>query len=352
MAWMIYGANGYTGRLIAEEAAARGLEPVLAGRRVSAVAPLATALGLDHRVFGLDDPDEVARGVQGMSVVLHCAGPFAATSRPMLRACAEAGAHYLDITGEIGVFEAVFQQDPALRRAGIAAIPGVGFDIVPTDAMAARLGAALPTADRLELAFVGLGGGVSKGTAKTTVEGLPKGGAARIDGRIKAVPTAWKTREVRLGDTRRLVVSIPWGDVSTAWYSTGIPNITVYSAFPPAAIRTLQATRGLTGLLGWAPIQAGLKALVDARVDGPDASRRASGVSHVWGRAEDAEGHWVEGQLTAPEGYRFTVLSALAAVERVLSEPPEPGAHTPSQAFGGDFALGIEGVSVEPLTRG
>src|SRR5690606_5088937 len=98
---------------------------------------------------------------QGVDLVLHCAGPFGETSRPMLKACLRAGAHYLDITGEIAVFEAVMARDPEIRRAGVAAIPGVGFDVVPTDGLAALLGQALPGATHLELAFAGLGGGVS-----------------------------------------------------------------------------------------------------------------------------------------------------------------------------------------------
>lgn len=352
MTWMIYGANGYTGRLCAEAAASRGLKPILAGRRVSAVAPLATALDLDHRVFSLDDVADAARALEGVDVVLHCAGPFSATSQPMLDACLRSGTHYLDITGEIAVFEAIFARHPEIRRAGIVAIPGVGFDVVPTDAMAAKLAAALPSADRLELAFAGLGGGVSRGTARTALEGLPKGGAARLEGRIKRVPNAWKTREVRLGERRRQVVSVPWGDVSTAYHTTGIPNITVYAAFPPAMIRTMKATAGLQGVLGAAPLQALLRGIVDARVDGPGEEQRARGASFVWGRAEDADGHWVEGHLRTPEGYRFTVLSGLAAVQRLLDGAPSPGAYTPATAFGADFVDGLEGVVVDEITRG
>src|SRR5436305_15188118 len=105
--WMIYGANGYTGELAAREAVARGLRPVLAGRNARAVAELALELGLDSRAFALDDPAAAAHGVAGMAAVLHCAGPFVRTSRPMVDACLAAGAHYLDITGEIAVFTAI-----------------------------------------------------------------------------------------------------------------------------------------------------------------------------------------------------------------------------------------------------
>ena len=235
--WMIYGANGYTGRLCAERAVARGLAPILAGRRGDAVARLAAELGLAHRAFALDDSTAVDEGLRDVELVLHCAGPFSATSRPMLDACVRAGSHYLDVTGEIAVFEAVHARTAELATAGVVAIPGVGFDVVPTDCLAASLAAALPNATRLELAFAGLGGGVSQGTAKTMVEGLPHGGAARIDGRIRVVPHAWKTRTISLGGKEREVVSIGWGDVSTAFHSTGIPNITTYTVLPRSALR-------------------------------------------------------------------------------------------------------------------
>lgn len=353
MRWMIYGANGYTGRLVAEEAVQRGLTPILAGRRVSAIAPLATSLGLDYRVFGLEDGEDAARSLEGVDAVLHCAGPFSATSAPMLRACLRSRTHYLDITGEIAVFESVFARNPEIRRAGIAAIPGVGFDVVPTDGVAALLAQALPTADRLELAFMGLGGGVSRGTARTAVEGLPRGGAARIDGRIKRVPVGWKTREVPLGSKRRQVVSIPWGDVSTAYHSTGIPNITTYAAFPPAAIRAMRWGGGFSGVLGAPPVQGALRAWVDAKIEGPGPESRERGVSLVWGRVEDREGHWVEGSLKAAEGYRFTVLASLRAIEALSDTPPEPGAHTPSTAFGASFVTTVPGTEVEiPTSRG
>ncbi len=103
MNWMIYGASGYTGELIAREAKHRGLKPIFAGRSADKVAALATELDCECRVFGIGNPDEMARWLQGVGLVLHCAGPFSATSAPMITACLKARAHYLDITGEISV---------------------------------------------------------------------------------------------------------------------------------------------------------------------------------------------------------------------------------------------------------
>jgi short subunit dehydrogenase-like uncharacterized protein len=117
--WWIYGANGYTGGLIAREAAHRGLRPTLAGRNGPAVAALAAERGLDHRVFGLDEPAALVRGIEGHSLVLNCAGPFSHTAESMANACLHARAHYLDITGEERVLEAMAQRDAEARAARV-----------------------------------------------------------------------------------------------------------------------------------------------------------------------------------------------------------------------------------------
>ncbi|MFY0531964.1 saccharopine dehydrogenase NADP-binding domain-containing protein [Nannocystis pusilla] len=142
--WVLYGANGYTGELIARQAASEGLRPILAGRDATAIGRLAGELGLEARVFGLDDPAALARGIAGAALVLHAAGPFSRTSAPMVAACLESKIHYLDITGEIPVFEACRAQGARARERGVVLMPGVGFDVVPSDCLAKSLAEALP----------------------------------------------------------------------------------------------------------------------------------------------------------------------------------------------------------------
>lgn len=344
--WMIYGANGYTGALIAEEAAARGMRPVLAGRRAEAIAPLAGRLGCEQRVFDLDDAAAAAHALDGVRAVLLCAGPFSRTSRAMVDACLARGVHYLDITGEIPVFEAIHARSDEAARAGVVLMPGVGFDVVPSDCLAASLAAALPGATELALAFAG--GSPSAGTAKTMLEGLPRGGAVRRDGRITRVPLAWKTMTVPFADRERPAVTIPWGDVATAYHSTGIPNIETYVAQPARAIRAMKLSRPFIPLLGLGPVQRLAERVIEKRVAGPDAAARERGRCQLWGRVRDAAGNQVEGTATVPEGYRFTVLSSLASVERLLEAGAAvaPRAHTPSTAFGADFVTTIEGCAL------
>src|SRR3954465_1094021 len=216
MPFLIYGANGYTGRLVAELAKQRGQAPVLAGRSADKVRPLAEELGLPWRAFPLERPD-----LRDVRLVLHCAGPFSATSRPMVDACLAARAHYLDITGEIDVFEAVLDRDGEARRQDVVLLPGTGFDVVPSDCLAALLKQRLPSATKLELAFAPLGKS-SPGTLKTSIESLPRGGMVRRGGKLVRVPPAHEVREIDFADKRRLAMSIPWGDVATAWRSTRI----------------------------------------------------------------------------------------------------------------------------------
>ncbi|HEY5315591.1 MAG TPA: saccharopine dehydrogenase NADP-binding domain-containing protein, partial [Pirellulales bacterium] len=149
--WLIYGANGYTGRLIARLAKERGLRPTLAGRSAQPVERLASELGLEARVFDLS-ADALPANLRGMRLVLNCAGPFVRTAPAMLAGCLAAGSHYLDITGEIEVIEQAAALDAAARQSGVTLMPAVGFDVVPSDCLAKALAQHLPGATRLALA--------------------------------------------------------------------------------------------------------------------------------------------------------------------------------------------------------
>ena len=347
--WMIYGANGYTGELIVAEAKRLGLTPVLAGRNAGKVQALASRHGLEHRVFGLDDAATVAKGVEGMSVVLHCAGPFFRTFEAMLGGCLLAKAHYLDITGEIAVFEGCARKDAEAKAAGITVMPGVGFDVVPSDCLAASLKAALPGATTLELSFGG-GAGTSRGTAKTMVSGLGQGGAVRRGGKIRRVPNAFIVKQAPFHDKQRTVVSIPWGDVATAWRSTRIPDITTLMAMPPAQLRLLKLARYIGPLLATAFVQKWLTARIDAAPAGPSESARDRSKMQLHGRVTDAAGTVVEGTLTVPEGYTHTANASVAVVQRMLAGGVASGYQTPSLAFGAGFVATLPGCTLRVPT--
>jgi len=341
---LVYGANGYTGVLIAEEMQRRGLDTLIAGRNRGAIEALGRRLGFATRVFDLDDPAAIRPAFEGVALLLNCAGPFSRTAAPLLEACLAQRVHYLDITGEIDVFALCHRADARARERGIVVAPGVGFDVVPTDCVAAMLKQRLPSATSLVLAFEA-GGGASPGTAKTSVEGLANGGRARIGGQLVEVPLAWKTRTFERDGIPRAAMTIPWGDVYTAFVSTGIPDIETYMAMPPRAISVARRMRMLRPLLRLAPVQAWLKARAGAR-PGPDDARRATTDCRVWGEARDPAGQLVTMQITTPNGYALTALTAPDIAARVLAQPPAGGYFTPSQLMGSDYVLRVPGVSI------
>jgi short subunit dehydrogenase-like uncharacterized protein len=347
---LIYGAYGYTGRLVVEEAIRRGLRPVLSGRDREQLARLGDELGLEHRPASLEDHRGLRAALEGVRVVLHCAGPFVHTSRPMVEACLRAGVHYLDITGEIEVFEEIASRDAEARERSVALLPGVGFDVVPSDCLAAHLSRRLPAATHLTLAFRGTGG-VSRGTGITAAQNVGRGGAVRRNGRIVPVPAAWRSAEFDFGDGIRAgAVTIPWGDVSTAWHSTGIPNIEVYMAMPRWMRRALRLSRSFGWLLARGPLRRAVVAGARARAPGPSAATRRRAESRFHAEVRDASGRRAAAILVTPEGYTLTARTAVAAARRALSSEALAGFLTPSLAFGADFILEQEGVRRTDLT--
>jgi short subunit dehydrogenase-like uncharacterized protein len=342
--YLVYGANGYTGHLIARLAASRGERPVVAGRNAGEIERVAKDLGLEHRAFALDDPAGIDRGLEGMAVVLHCAGPFSRTWRAMAEACLRTKTHYLDVTGEALVFESLAARDAEAKKAGILLLPGSGFDVVPSDCLALHLKNRLPTATHLSLGFQPIGG-LSRGTATTMIENLHRGGLVRRGGRLVSVPAAWRTREIDFGRGPRTAMTIPWGDVATAWYSTGIPDIEVFMAAPTRVRVGTRLSRYLAPLLATKWVQDRVKARIRSGPPGPTDEQRARGKSLLWGEASDDRGGRVVSRLSTPEGYTLTAHAALAIVGRVLGGDAPVGYQTPARAYGADFVLGLEGVT-------
>lgn len=342
MPWMIYGASGYAGELIARESARRGLKPVLATRDRERVEKLARELGLEARVFNLDKGNALAEQIRGHALVLNCAGPFSATARPMMESCLQVHAHYLDITGEIAVFELAQSWNSRAREADIVLCPGVGFDVIPTDCVAAALKSALPDATHLALGFDSASG-ISPGTAKTMVEGLSEGGKVRRDGKIVTVPLAYEVRRIDFGDGVKDAMSIPWGDVSTAWYTTGIPNIEVFIPATPGLIAAARFVNIIRPLLGMAWIRKLINEYIGRAIKGPDEEMRATMPTCVWGEAINAQGQKKTARIRTANSYSVTVTGSLAVVDYLQKHIPEGGAYTPAKLVGTDLVTQLPG---------
>lgn len=340
--WMIYGANGYTGRMIAREAMRRGWQPILAGRNPLEISALGKELGLPTRVFDCKEVGEIRRNTAGMRAVLHCAGPFSATSTPMLKACMEVKAHYLDITGEISVFEKILSRTAEVAAAKIVAIPGVGFDVVPSDCLAAMLKAELPDATDLEL-ILKPSGSFSPGTMKTMIEGFYVGTVVRENGKIRILDH-FESGERRFRESNRNVLGIAWGDIATAFYSTGIPNIRIFLVTPAKQVRFLRRVQKLRMLWKLPLMQRVLKKLVELRIPGPGESELSRTGYEIWGTVKNRDGASKSLGIRTPNGYSFTVQSALASLQELMMGNLKPGAYTPSMAFGKDFVLSLPDV--------
>lgn len=347
--FLIYGSYGYTGQLIVDHALQEGLRPILAGRNKKKLTAQAEKYNLEYRAFALHETAIMDSVLQGVDAVLHCAGPFIHTFRQMAEACLRTKRHYVDISGEIHGFEELAAMDGQAREAGVMLLPGAGFDVVPSDCLAAHLKGRLPSATHFRLFLRGVGAGVSRGTARSAIENMHRQGMIRRDGRLVQVPPAWNVRERDFGRGYTKVVSVGWGDVSTAYYSTRIPNIETYIAFPPITISLLRLMRVIGPLLYNPLAKQLLKSLVNLVIKGPEAEKRAKATAIFVGEVTDPNGQRAVSRLITPEGYTCTALTTVEIMKRILNDECKAGFHTPSLAYGADFILQFHGVRREKL---
>lgn len=333
MKWMIYGATGYTGELITMHARRMGYKPVLAGRNKQKIETLANRAELPWRAFELNTSDEITEQLDDIDLIINCAGPFEITAPPMLEACLKAQTHYLDITGEISVFELAYSLRKRAAEAGIIICPGVGFDVIPTDCIAARLNAQMPNATHLALGFDS-SSRMSRGTALTGIRRLGDGGAVREDGKIKDVALAYKTRRINFGDGDKMAMTIPWGDVATAYYTTEIPNIEVYVPASPKLIKRMKRLNWVRWLFKMPVVRKRLEKKLEKQPPGPDKKEREQHYTWVWGEARNAQGDIITLREKVENGYTLTSRGSVELTIYILRNKLQPGFYTPSRLYG------------------
>lgn len=346
---LIYGATGYTGKLTARAAREQGLQPILAGRSAEKVKAIADELGFEWRAFDLSDRSKLESALAEVAVVLHIAGPFSATSKLMADACLRTTTHYLDITGEVAVFEALAARDAEAKLAGVMLLPGVGFDVVPSDCLAAHMKKRLPDAHDLKLYIGGLGS-ASRGTLKTMIEGIAQGTRVRRNGALETLEGVHED-QCDFGQGTKPTVAVSWGDVSTAYHSTRIPNIEVHFEARPEMQRMVKMPAMIKAFLGLGFMQGFLKRQIDRQPEGPTAEQRKNGYSVLIGVARNDKNEIVRTRLRTPEGYSLTAQTGLEIAKRVANGELKPGFQTPSSMFGADFILDFTGVAREELNN-
>ena len=348
---LLYGANGYTAQLILKLAEAVPFEFILAGRNQASIQPIAEKYNCSYQIFSLDHPDAIDQSLNKVDLVIHAAGPYRFTARPMMEAAIRTKTHYLDITGEVEVFELAKSFDQAAKSAGIMLMSGTGFDVVPTDCLALFLKEQLPDATHLKLAIAGLGGGVSHGTAKTMASYLGEGSMVRKNGSLTNVRLGHKGMWVEFSKKKLYTMTIPWGDLSTAYHSTGISNIETYAAVPSATHKRTKWLPYLNWLLKMDWVKNIVKKRIDTKPAGPDDSQREQAISMVWGEVKNEVDDLRQAQLTVAEGYTFTALSTLIIAGKVINGHAPIGYQTPASAYGADLVLEVPGSERKLLTN-
>lgn len=339
---LIYGATGFTGRLIVDEALAFGIQPIVSGRSATKLGELARSQRLRARCADLRNPPDDL--LEGVGVVINAAGPFAQTAEPLARLCLERGVHYLDISGEIRSLQRLTELDGPAARAGVMLMPAVGFDVVPTDCMAAWVTQQLPAASELDIALSGLDA-ISRGSANSVFEQYADLVTVRRNGRLTRVAPGSLERSFDFGSGPVPTTAITWGDVVSAFYSTGVPNITVYYESTAIVRLGLQLNRYLGPLLNTPPARFWQTAATQALPAGPSATQRARGRARAVVQARNAQGQCAEVRLETPEVYSFTATTAIAVADQVLHGVLQPGYQTPARVFGSQFVLSLPGVT-------
>ncbi len=340
---LIYGAYGYTGQLIVNECLKQDLPIIIAGRNEAKIKEVSQKYSLEYRVFSLDDVNTISENLEGIKLVIHSAGPFQHTAQNMVLACLTTGTHYIDITGEIDVFEWVATKDEEAKQKDVMLLPGGGFDVVPSDCLASYLKSLLPDSTHLTLAFYS-NGKPSHGTMLTALESMGKGGRIRENGVLKSVPPAYKRMKLEFEGETKLCVTIPWGDVSTAYYSTNIPNIEVYMAITRGMNFMLQGIKITQNIIGTETIQNLLKSRIPE--GGPSPEERARNYAILWGEVKNEKGLCRRAMMKTPDGYDLTASSSVTIAKKVLQNNYKSGFQTPSLAYGYNLALELPGVSL------
>lgn len=342
---LFYGVTGYTGQLILKMAVEFGLKPVIAGRNPEKTKKLAEQYQLNYKVFELSDELQIRENIRGAFVLLNIAGPFRDTAREMASACIAEGCHYLDITGEIAIMQWMKDRDAEAKSAGIMLMCGVGFDLVPTDCVAVKLREQLPDASHLKIAFYMKGGSVSHGTMKTMVGNLGLKGYTRLGGQLLEQDLGKSGRYFPFGKERKFCISIPWGDLFSAYESTGIPNIETYTTASPLVWLLLKIQFLFNPLLRSTWFRNVMHKYIDNYVTGPSEAQNEAGKSMVYGEVSNDSGKSISTTIKVAESYKFTALASIAIAQKVLAGNYKTGYQTPAMCYGANLVYEIEGTT-------
>lgn len=348
--WMLYGCYGYSGKLILEEALRKGLSPIIAGRSEKKVTALANKYGLPYRVFDLSSPTTIEDNITDCCLVFNAAGPYSTTCIPMLKACLNQGVHNLSLAGEIPILEELHNYHHQAKEKGVVLAVGLGFDVMPTDSMSNHLKHLLPDATHLTLGMDGPND-MSRGSMKEFFEQIGEH-PFWIRRESKLVASKPRTTYMDFGNGQKLASTIAWGDTSSAFHSTGIPNIEVFAAISKADWLTIKTLDSLSFLFKFKTIQKLANVCIDTLLSGPNEETREKGQTFLMAEASNAAGEKIRINMRTPTGYKITYLGAVYTIEHMLNNSlTKGGYYTPAQLLGDKAICNIEGVSDMIISR-
>jgi short subunit dehydrogenase-like uncharacterized protein len=320
---MIYGATGYTGRMAAEHASAAGTPLILAGRNEAALLSFAARLGVEYRVFALEDFALIDRSLGDVGVLLNCAGPFAKTANVLMTASIRNGVHYLDVAAELDGYLLAEVLDVEARAAGVMLLPGSGGSVAMLGCLAGHAVARTKHASSIRVAMH-VSGGLSRGSAVSAMGSVTAETLARADGKLVA-RSAGAIRQLDFGGGAVDCFQVTLPDLITIWRSTNVPDIETFvhvtgDGFP----------------------QGDLSALPD----GPSAQERLANRYQAVVEVTDFDGVVVRSVLDTVNGYTFAATAAAEAGRRVLAKEARPGFQTPAMLFGNGFAETIADTTI------
>lgn len=345
---LLYGATGYTGRLLAADLRQQGFDLVLAGRDGPAVERLAASLALPFRVFTLTDNFDDA--LSDIAVVVHAAGPFGVTAAPMMAGCIRTGTHYLDVTGEWPVFQDATERSAAAAARGTMLMPGVGFAIVASDCLLALAARALPEVRILRLA-TSRAAMLARGSVRSAAGLTSTTVVLRRGGVLSTEPVGTTQRYFDFGNGPRAAAAVSWPDVVTGAITTGVDTIETYSEVDWLELATYRLCSAATPWLRSTAGRSWSSLVSRAWTPTPSEDARAKSGFTLVAEATDRWKRSVALRMRTPDGYTVTVLTVREILRRVLDGAVEPGFRTPAGLFGGGFiqSLGCATVETAPI---
>jgi len=317
---LIYGATGYTGTLIAHEAARRGLEFEIAGRSEAKLATLAAELNVAYHVFPVDSIEGWKKSLKSKTALLNIAGPFSETADQAMKAAIQFQVHYIDITAEIDIYRLAETKDAQAKAAGIMLLSGAGL-FSTYDPLVVHTARRVEDPVSLRVAFK-YSGGFTPGSVASASNIINAGILMRKNGVLESFPEA-KPAAFDFGNGPEDASPLPLGGVVISYKSTGIQNIEEYFLMAQAAI-SLDA---------------------EAKTD----SQESEGISKIVAEVTGANGTVVRTIAEMPGGYMPTVLSAIEITSRVIHGDYKAGFQSPASAYGEELLDTLTSVKVTDL---